>query len=176
MTALATRLGGTHHVSVLLRRARVLGLARLSDLIALAVERGCDHYRGVVLAGKVEDPGVDKLANEELAVLLLLGEHPFEANAVRCAAQLLSGEGIDPARVARLARRERCERVVAYIARAGTQHDERGGVFWEKLLAGLPSSPQVPDGVLPHWTRFAALTGVQEGGRQLKSVWLRPKP
>jgi hypothetical protein len=175
MTALATRLGETHHVSVLLRRARALGLARLPDLIALAVKRGCDHYRGMVPEADVEDPGMAKMTNEELAVALLLGEHPFDATAVRCAAQLLSGDGIDPGRVAHLARRERCERVVAYIARAGVQHDEHGGPFWGKLLEGLPPRRSIPDGTLPHWTRFAALTGVQDGVRRLKSSWLRPK-
>jgi hypothetical protein len=175
MTALATRLGETHHVSVLLRRARALGLAGLPDLIALAVKRGCDHYRGAVARTCVEDPGLDKLTNEELAVALLLGEHPFDATAVRCATQLLSGEGIDPARVALLAQRERCQRVLAYIARAGVQHDELASPFWRRLLDGLASPRPVPDGTLPHWTRFAALTGVHNGVRQLKSTWLRPK-
>ena len=175
MTALATRLGETHHVSVLLRRARALGLAGLDDLLTLAVKRGCHHYRGTIVEKSVNDPGIDRFTNEELATALMLGEHPFDPTAVRCAAQLLSADGIDPVRVARLAQRERCERVVAHIARAGVRHDERGGAFWETLLECLRSPRPVPDGVLPHWSRFAVLTGMQKGVQGLGSIWLRPR-
>ena len=176
MTPLATRLGATRHTSVLLRRARALGLADLSDLIRLAVQRGCDHYLGAAGKGEVADPGAEKLTDEELAILLLLGEHPFNPTALRCAAQLLSGDEIDPDRVARLARLERCERALAHIARAGAAHDEHDSAFWQALLNRLPARTPPADGALPHWTRFVSLTGVRRYfSPQMNSVWLRPR-
>ncbi|HEY5551323.1 MAG TPA: hypothetical protein VIK52_05525 [Opitutaceae bacterium] len=159
-----------------MRRLRRLGLCDLRDLIAIAVQRGCTHYRSAADGSDANDPGRDVLADEELAVALLTGEHPFDPVALRCAAQLVSGAGIDSHRLSFLARRERCERALAHIARAGMAHDEKDREFWKALLDSLRSPQPVPPGVLPHWTRFAVLTGVQSGGRrEIKSVWLRAR-
>jgi hypothetical protein len=87
MTALATRLGETRHTSVLLRRARALGLADLADLIRLAVQRGCDHYRGIAVDGsEVQDPGADNLTDEELAIFALARRASLQSNGspMRC--------------------------------------------------------------------------------------------
>lgn len=176
MPLLATRLGETRHVSSLMRKARSLGLAGPSELLTLAVQRGCDHYSGSAGDQPVNDPGIERLSTEELAVLLMLGEHPFDATALRCAAQLMSGPQVDPRRLAALARRERCGRVLAHIARAGCEHYEAGRDFWVQLLSLIPSHRPVDEGILPHWTRFVALTGARRYAREIKSVWLRPRP
>lgn len=175
MSRFAAKLGETHHVSVLLRRARRFMPAELGALISLAVQRGCSHYREFGSDVTICDPGSSVLSDEELAVLLLLGEHASDATAVRCAAQLLGGGQIDARRVARLARMERCERVLAYIARAGWTHDEKGRVFWSELLTHLGNQRPYAEGLLPHWTRFALVEGVQRNVRTPRVTWLRPR-
>lgn len=176
MTSLAATLGESRHASVSLRRLRRLGLRDLRDLVAIAVQRGCFHYQSAASGSQARDPGREVVPDEELAVALLVGEHPFDPIALRCAAQLISGEGIDPKRLAFLARRERCERVLAHIARAGLEHDENDRGFWNALLSALRSKAPVSPGVLPHWTRFAEVTGMQPGGRaEVKSTWLRAR-
>jgi hypothetical protein len=176
MTSLAARLGESRHASVLLRRLRRLGLRDLRDLVAIAVQRGCTHYRSAAVGSDANDPGREELPDEELIVALLAGEHPFDPIAVRCAAQLAGGEGVDAGRLATLARRDRCERALAHIARAGAEHDQAGSEFWAALLSALRPHAPVPPGVLPHWTRFAALTGVRPNDHVgLKSVWLRAR-
>lgn len=175
MTTLAKTLGETAAVSPLLRRARVLGVFSLPELIAVAVARGCRHYAVPAGAMTVRDPGRDAITDEELVVLLLLGEHAYEPTAVRCAAQLLGSGAIDVPKLVALARRERCGRVLAYIAEAGMAHDEKAPAFWRELRERLGAGVLVPEGVMPHWTRFVALSGVQRHSRRPTSVWLRPQ-
>lgn len=174
MPALATVLGETRAVSPLLRRARALGLRTLPELLAVAVSRGCTHYAVPAGAEAVRDPGPTALPNEELVVLLLLGEHAYDPTAIRCAAQLLGGENVDLAKLATLARTQRCARVLAHIADAGREHDERAPEFWRDLRERLGPVRAVPPGALPHWTRFVALSGVQRYSRRPTSTWLRP--
>jgi hypothetical protein len=97
-----------------------------------------------------------------LVSLLLLGSNDFEPIAIRCAAQL-AGE-CDAERLARVAKRERVGRPLAYIARAGTVHDPSNELFWMKLLAGLGEQSPVNEGVLPHWSRFVSQTGISRFG------------
>jgi hypothetical protein len=51
---------------------------------------------------------------------------------------------------------------------------------WEGLLALLPAGPEVPEGRLPHRSRFASLTGIVRLDGRLdrggSSSWLRPRP
>ena len=176
MAALATILGETRPVSPLLRRARSLGAGTLPELLALAVARGCRHYSAATSeVASVRDPGREALSDEELAVLLLTQEHGSDPMAIRCAAQLLSGEHIDGARLAALAIRERCTRALAHIAEAGMAHDEKAPAFWRELRERLGAGVPVPEGGMPHWTRFVALSGVQRHSRRPTSVWLRPQ-
>lgn len=160
--------------STLLRRARALGFGTVDRLLALAGARGCTHYSSIEPALPARDPRA-ALPDAELGILLLSGEHRFEPIAIRCAAQLLSGPGLDPARVARLARRERCERVLAHIARAGVAHDREGGVFWAAVLDALGLQRPMRPGVLPHWSRFVSDPGLVAPGRRGDSLWLRPR-
>ena len=87
MPSLAKQLGETAPSSYLLRKARRLGVYGLDAFIELASIRGCDHYRPFSPRG-VLDPGQERLSDEELTILLLLGENSYDPKAVRCAAQL----------------------------------------------------------------------------------------
>lgn len=172
MESMAKRLGETAHCSPLLRKARKHGVFTTAHLVQLAVKRGCRHYAGI-FDEPVTDPGREVIADEELVVLLLLGEQPFEPVAIRCAAQLLSA--CEGARLARLAQRERIARPLAYLAEAGRTRDPDHAAFWTDLLGRLEKTRAIPPGRLPHWSRFVSQTGItrESPGR---TVWLRASP
>ena len=88
-------------------------------------------------------------------------------------AAMLGARGNDPRRIARLARMERCEDVVREVARAGSRV-EPANEFWSNLLGAIPPRGSVPPGVLPHWTRFVAMTGMSREGIGLRTQWIRP--
>lgn len=161
MATLAQELGETSHCSALLRTARNAGLRSTGDFIRLGVARGCYHYEPA-FPPLEKDPGLETISNEELVSLLLLGSNEYEPIAVRCAAQL-SG-GCDTERLAFIARRERVERPLAYIARAALTYDPSNSGYWTKLLSRLGAQAPVADGILPHWSRFVSQTGVTING------------
>ncbi len=171
---LATRLGTTTHVSALLRRAARLGLAVPGDLHTLAVQRGCRHYwQGTEPAGELVSRA--DFTNEELALALLNVALDYDAHSIRCGAAMLGAEGMDPLRVARIAKLERSEQVVRYVAECGRRF-EPGNDFWTQLLAALPATPAPKDGALPHPTRFVAMTGYVRGvGVKTVTEWQRPQ-
>jgi len=172
MSTLAESLGSTVHLSVLRHKARRLGVATIDQAIALAAARGCRHYGSTV---QTAAPSVsrDELPDDELVILLLLGEHPYQPLAIRAAAQLARAPGILARRLASLARRERTERVLAHIARAGCHHDEPGRAFWSELLEAMKSAPDREEPALPHWSRFVSMPGIQRG-RTMPARWLVP--
>jgi len=173
MATLAQVLASTTPVSVLLRKARRLGLHGIGAMIDLAVARGCRHYGSWALP-LAEHPSRLALNDEELTILLLLGENPYEPAAIRCAAQLARSPHVDPVRLSRLAIKQKCERVLAHIARAGFDHDSEGGDFWQRVLDQLPhlTIRQEPD--LPHWSRFVSMPGRQRHG-MAAIRWLVPR-
>lgn len=184
MTTLAEKLGIPAHHSLLLQKAREVGLHDASALIGLAVLRGCQHYRGGPEPVPAEPPSHAAFSNEELAVALLSPCLPYSPRTVRVGAQMLSGLSNQPRRLALLARKERAEDVVRHVAAAGRQ-TEPHEPFWGELLAALPPVASLrtvfPAGVLPHPSRFRTETGltdpsnpVTHGGPQ--TVWLRPTP
>ncbi|MBM3853296.1 MAG: hypothetical protein FJ399_09080 [Verrucomicrobia bacterium] len=116
------------------------------------------------------------LKNEELVVLLLGGAQRFEPFLIRAAGELLRAVPIDVARLASLARRERCARVLAHLARLGCQHDAGGAAFWQELRDAIGPQRTVSGGVLPHWTRFVLLNGVNRTGQALDSRWVGTIP
>jgi len=169
MATLAQELRQTSHRSPLLWSARALGLNSTEDFIRLAVARGCYHY-GPGFPPSDNDPGRDVISNEDLVALLLLGSNEFEPFAIRCAAQLISS--CDVKQLAFLARRERVERPLAYIARAAIKHDVIHDGFWRSLLDLIGEQPPIREGVMPHWSRFVSQTGVTRDGPGIIS-WLR---
>jgi hypothetical protein len=72
--------------------------------------------------------------------------------------------GCDAEQLARVAKRERVGRPLAYIARAGFAYDAPNREFWSKLLKLLGEQHPVTDGILPHWSRFVSQTGVTRSG------------
>jgi hypothetical protein len=173
MPTLAQTLSITTPVSVLRHKARRLGIDDIGSMISLAVARGCRHYSPAarVLA---YPPSRAELTDEELAILLLLGGNPYEPTAIRCAAQLARSPDVDPARLAELAIREKTERVLAHIARAGIAHDVPGNGFWRTVIDHLPPLKARAEPELPHWSRFVSMPGRQRGG-EAPVTWLAPE-
>ena len=169
---LAHKLGTTPHISPLLMKARRLGLPTGEHLEALAVARGCRYYGGGNLPAAAA-VSREQLSDEELAVALLSVAAAYSPQAIRLGAALLSKEGADVPNLSRLARMERCEVVMRHIAEAG-RHFEPVNPFWPALLAALPPTPPPKSGVLPHPTRFVAMTGLTRRGRELLTWWIRP--
>ena len=116
MTTLNQSLHQTSHQSSLVRKAGRLGFLDIESLIQLAVLRGCTHYQNVIQGVPVHDPGQSILSNEELVALLLHGNYRYEPTAVRCAAQLIKSDLIDPERIGFLAIKERCVVPLRHIA------------------------------------------------------------
>jgi hypothetical protein len=172
MPTLAQTLETTTPVSPLLRKARRLGIRSVEDMIHLAATRGCRHYR---LGNPPADLDVSaaSLGDDELTILLIIGENAYEPTAIRCAAQLSRSPRIQPASLARLAVMEKCERVLTHIARAGVNHDPEGSRFWRDLLDRLPAVPARQESTLPHWTRFVSMPGIQRSGIA-PTRWLIP--
>ena len=172
METLSCRLGVTSHCSALLRRLGALGFPDANSLMRLAIQRGCRYYEGMA-CGTVVDPGMEKISNEDLAIGLLHGGLEWSPAALRMGAAMLGARGNDPRRIARLARMERCEDVVREVARAGSRV-EPANEFWSNLLGAIPPRGSVPPGVLPHWTRFVAMTGMSREGIGVRTQWIRP--
>ena len=179
---LAKRLGTTAHLSLLLMKTRRVGIGMPEDLERLAVRRGLRYYdshgdsmRTQQTAG--DAPGhaaLGNFSNEELALALLSLAAPYSMHRLRMGAAMLAAEGNCPQRIARLARQERCNLLVRYIAQCG-HHVEPDNPFWQDLLDQLPpaASPTRPD-VLPHPTRFVAMSGLTRRGKGPVSQWIRP--
>ena len=172
MPSLFRRLGTTSHISPLRRRLKAAGLGDATSLMRLAVQRGCRYYEDIV-TGEVVDPGKDRVSNEELAIGLLHGSLEWSPAAIRMGAALLGAKGNDPEKLLRLARMERAEPVVRELAKVG-HSVEPNNRFWSRLLEGLADRSPVPSGVLPHATRFVAMTGITREGRGIRSQWIRP--
>jgi len=174
VNTLAARLGTTTHVSALLHKARRLGLATPDDLSNLAAQRGCRHYwhEGV---SEGELATREQFSDEELAMALLNVALPFDPHAIRCGAAMVSAEGNSPKGLAWIAKLERSEQVLRYVAECGKKFEPENP-FWTELLALLPVTPPPREGALPHPTRFISMTGYIPGvGRKLVTQWERPQ-
>ena len=167
----AAKLGTTTHLSALLHKARRLGLdAR--GLERLAIQRGCTYYHhGDPLPPADVPPG--RFSNAELAIALLNPALRYHPQSLRLGAAMLSAQGNTPEVIARLARWERCEPVVRYIAECGRRFEPHRG-FWADLLERLPQTPAPKSGVVPHPTRFVAMTGFTRRGPETVVEWIRP--
>ncbi len=168
---LAAKLGTTTHLSPLLHKARRLGLGP-KELEILAIQRGCDYYHD----GSPLPPATvsrSEFSDVELAIALLNPALRYDPQTLRLGAAMLGAEGNDPAKVAHLARLERAESIVRYVATAG-KHFEPENPFWLALLALLPQGPPPKSSVVPHPTRFVAMTGITRRGVETVTEWIRP--
>ena len=169
---LAHKLGEVPHVSGLLRRIAQLCSAgeRLTDwLLKVAVERGANHYRRDL------DPalGADlpAISDEEIGVALCLGQNPYNLDALRAAAQLLSSSRTDVARLCHLAVQERCEPVLLHIAGISGKHAPAQEP-WATLRKQPRPRPIPNTDALPHWTRLVSHTGVTANDGSPRTDWL----
>jgi len=177
---LANRLGTSSHLSPLLQKAKRLGLSLPEDLEELAIARGL-RYFGHPSASEQGQPTVSTsqaldssaFSNEEIAIALMSLSLPYSLNRLRMAAAMLGAENISSVVILRLARHERCEKIVRYIAECAARV-EPDNPLWKSLLEHLPRSQTTAPDVLPHPSRFVAMSGLDRTGRKSISQWVRP--
>ena len=173
-------MGTSAHLSPLLRKAWRLGIRSAKDLETIALARGLRYFAtpGVVhggLAQRPATPAVDpaRLSNEELAIALANPAAPYSLKRIRMAAAIMAADGVSAETIVRLACQERCESIVAHIARCGSQV-EPSTPSWQSLLEHLPDTPPAKPDILPHISRFVAMAGITRNGRQTTMQWIRP--
>lgn len=179
MDTLAQHLGTTAHMSPLLMKAKRLELARPEDLETLAVARGCRYYDAEAGSSSRSDRDAPQVSREEfsdveLAMALLSIALPKSQWRLRLGGAMLAAEGNKAEDILRLARMERCEIVTRHVARCGATV-EPDNPFWRRLLAGLPRTEEAKPDVLPHLTRFVAMTGLTRNGSETVMQWIRPR-
>lgn len=172
LMTLAAKLGRPAHVSGLAIR---LGCAsgapdRLPQwLLKVAVERGAKHYQRDF--DPTLPPDNPALSDEEIGIALCLGQHPYDLDNLRAAAQLLSSPRVDAAKLCRLAVQERCEAVLGHIA-AVAERFAPNLEPWACLRQHLPPGPSPRTDALPHWTRLVSHSGVTARGGPPQTDWL----
>lgn len=142
------------------------------ELQILAVQRGCAHYSN---GSEPNEPFAthEQFSNEELAIALLSIALPYDPHSIRCGAAMLGAKGNSPHRLAQMTIMERSVVPVRYVAEAGIRFEPENS-FWQELLSDLPATPPPKSGVLPHPTRFVAMTGFTRKGPGLFVEWQRP--
>jgi hypothetical protein len=153
-----------------IRLARSSGAGgRLADwLLKVAVERGASHYRRVF--DPALPPDCPTVTDEEIGIALCLGQHGYDLDRLRAAAQLLSSRRVDPERLCRLAVRERCEPILLHVAQIAGRYAPAQQP-WAELRNRLRSRPVPRTDALPHWTRLVSHTGTTRQG-SARSDWL----
>jgi hypothetical protein len=169
---LAFRLGDVPHVSGLLRRlAQTSGAGgRIAEwLFKVAVQRGARHFQ------REFDPSLPPdcpaVSDEEIGIALCLGQHSYDLDQLRAAAQLLSSPRVDAARLCRLAVQERCEPVFLHIARFAARFAPELHP-WAYVRQQLAPRPAPRTDALPHWSRLVSHTGVSPRGGPPRTEWL----
>lgn len=171
-TTLAEKLGTTPHISPLLQKAWRLGLDA-EGLERLAIQRGCDYYGdGEPVPPLMVDES--QFSNVELALSLLNPALRYHPQTLRLGAAMLSAEGNTPEKIAWLAKLERSEGLVRYVAESGRRYEPQNP-FWQRLVSLLPVSPPPRSSVVPHPTRFVAMTGMTRRGVETVVQWIRPR-
>lgn len=177
---LANRLGTGTHLSSLMQKAKRLGVQSPNDLERIAIARGLQYF------GQSSDPTHERLAkpsmlaldpknfsNEELAIALMSPSLPYSLTRLRMAGAMLGAEGVSALEIRRLARLERCESIVRHIAECAFTVEPHQP-FWTSLLEYLPHSPPLAPDILPHLSRFVAMSGLDRTGRANRMQWIRP--
>lgn len=172
LASLAHRLGDPAHESGLairLGRYNRAGDCLPEWLLKVAVERGAAHYQ------RAFDPSLPPdnpmISDEEIGIALCLGQHPYNLDNLRAAAQLLSSPRVDAVRLCRLAIQERCEPVLLHIA-AVAERFVPTLEPWAYLRRHLPARQVSRLDALPHWSRLVSHTGVTKHGGPPRTDWL----
>jgi hypothetical protein len=173
---LAERLGDVVQESSLLRKiCRTSGCSKDQVgewLLKCAVHRGAKHYERNFSENL--PPDCPEVGNEETAVALCVGQHPYNAAYIRAAAQLLSSPSTDAPKLVELAIVEGVEPVLLHIAAIAARFVPEAQP-WSYLLKHLPQRLSCPNDALPHWSRFVSQTGITSfnGGPDIKWLWRR---
>lgn len=167
---LAKRMGMTAHISPLLQKAKRLGLVTPEDLELLALARGLRYFGTTDRAPEISTA---LFSNEELAIALMSPSAPYSMNRLRMAGALMAADDVSVERLVHLARQERCLAIVSYIAKCALMVEPENP-FWQKILHATPNTQKVAVDILPHVSRFSAMTGMDRKGRHLQSQWIRP--
>jgi hypothetical protein len=178
---LAKRLGINAHISPLLQKAKRLGICQPSDFEEIAIARGLRYYGrpserlNVCESRQIDDLNEADFSNEELAIALMSPALPYSLNRLRMAGAVLGMPNLSLEKILILARMERCESTVRYIAELAHEV-EPNQHFWQSLIANLPPVVPTPPDVLPHPSRFVAMSGYDRTGRVMQRQWIRPLP
>ena len=180
--SLAHRLGTSAHLSPLVQKAKRLGARKPEDLEHIALARGLRYFGKIDPTTGELPPETPMLAldpkhfsNEELAITLMSPSLPYSLTRLRMAGAMLGALGISAHQILRLARLERCETIVRHIAECASQVEPHHPL-WGLLLEHLPHSPPPAPDILPHPTRFVAMSGLDRTGRSNRMQWIRPTP
>jgi hypothetical protein len=175
LPTLARKLGKSAHVSPLLKKLVRAGIANTKEMAATAIARGCHHYEGCLPTLPIPASTFETISDEELAIALLCPSNPYDPMLVRIGSQLLSKQSCNPKKLIALAKRERCEAILKYIAQAGKE-TEPDSSTWEYLIAQLLKFGEPKKGILPHKSRFRREPGITNPQKpKLKAQWLRAK-
>ena len=146
----------------------------------LAVVRGLRYYDGFNQGEewkRNEKFQLDRsqFSNAELAVALLSPDLPTDDGSAvqvrqRIASAVLSSDDVEPTELLQLAKQEKCEPILRWIATCGAEVESENP-FWTKLLDELPVLEK-PERA-PHPTRFFAVSGIVNGKRQTVKQWIR---
>lgn len=112
-------------------------------------------------------PPEQELANSELVVGICQPHCLDRPQMLRLAAQLVSRKAVDIQDLIRVARRERCGRILGEMARQALKVDARHE-GWQELQRAFASEPGLGEPVI-HWTRLA--WPVMRNGRCNASEW-----
>jgi hypothetical protein len=178
ISTLANRLGTGSHLSPLMQKARRLGVFSPDDLEEIAITRGLRYFgqtsdHGNKSTSKAIDP--KNFTNGELAIALMSPSLPYSLTRLRMAGAMLGAEGVSPPEILRLARLERCESIVRHIAECAFKVEPHHPL-WSALLEHLPDFAPPPPDILPHPSRFVAMSGIDRTGRTYRMQWIRPTP
>lgn len=175
---LAKRLGTSSHLSPLMQKARRLGALSPNHLEEIAIARGLRYFGqpsdlGDQSASKSINP--TNFTNGELAIALMSPTLPYSLTRLRMAGAMLAAESVTASEILRLARLERCESIVRHIAECAYKVEPLHPL-WASLLENLPNISPAPPDILPHPTRFVAMSGIDRTGRSNRIQWIRPTP
>ena len=169
---LANKLGDVPHVSGLLRHlAQASGAGEhVGDwLLKVAVQRGAAHYRRDFDSSLPPDSSA--VSDEEIGVALCLGQHVYDLDKIRAAAQLLSSPRVNASRLCHLAVEERCEPVLLHVAELAARFAPELQP-WAWLRDHLPPRFVPRTDALPQWSRLVSHTGVTTHGGPPRTDWL----
>lgn len=169
---LAMRLGCTIHLSPLRIKLERLWRASGSDgvledwLVDIANARGARIVTGAN-GLKIQAPEESILSNQELVVGILLPQNRDRPQMLRLAAQLISRGRLDFDELRCLALQERCERILAELARQALRIAPEH-LFWKKIGDAFGKRKRLRSPLL-HYTRLAE--PVPFGGRVNAERW-----